>query len=93
MVTIESTFLANVLLAAVSVFALALTVVAVLAFRRTRDVHLVFLATAFAVFSAKGLLFSLFLFSGSFDPSQFFLASGSLDLVILALFYGFTLRR
>jgi hypothetical protein len=83
----------NVLLAAVSVFALALTVIAVLAFRRTRDVHLIFLAAAFGVFSVKGLLLTLLFFTSTVGLSAFFLLSGFLDLAILALFYGFTLRR
>ncbi len=83
----------NVLLAAVSVFALALTVIAVTAVRRTRDVQLGFLASAFAVFFVKGLVLTILLFTGSIDLRPLFLVSGSLDLVILALFYGFTLRR
>ncbi len=83
----------NVILAAVSVFALSLTVIAVYAYRRTRDVHLVFLAGAFGVFFAKGLLLTIALFSNAPDLVGLFILSGSLDLVILALFYGFTLRR
>lgn len=83
----------NILLAAVSVFALALTLIAVLAFRRTRDGHLVFLAGAFSVFFVKGLLLTVFLFSGTISLGQLFVVAGSLDLAILALFYGFTLRR
>jgi hypothetical protein len=83
----------NVLLAAVSVFAFALTLIALIAFRRTRDGHLVFLAAAFGTFFLKGLLLTIFLFVPAFDLRQAFLLSGSLDLVILALFYGFTLRR
>ena len=83
----------NILLAAVSVFALALTVIAVIAIRRTRDLHIAFLAAAFAVFFVKGLILTILLFTGSVALGQFFLLSGSLDLVILALFYGFTLRR
>jgi hypothetical protein len=83
----------NVLLAAVSVFAFALTVIAVIAFRRTADRHLVFLGAAFGVFFLKGLLLTIFLFSQTIDVRQVFLVSGFLDLVILALFYGFTLRR
>ena len=93
MVAIDNVLLANVLLAAVSVFAFALTVIAVLAFRRTRDVHLVFLAAAFGVFFLKGLILTTFLFGGTIGLGQFFVIAGSLDLAILALFYGFTLRR
>ncbi len=83
----------NVLLAAVSVFALALTVIAVIAARRTRDAHLALLAAAFSVFFLKGLVLTILLFIGLIDLRPLFLVSGSLDLVILALFYGFTLRR
>jgi hypothetical protein len=83
----------NALLAAESVFALALTVIGVIAVRRTRDAHLAFLAAAFGVFFLKGLVLTILLFMGSIDLRPLFLVSGSLDLVILALFYGFTLRR
>lgn len=93
MVAIDNVLLANVLLAAVSVFAFALTVIAVLAFRRTRDAHLVFLAAAFGVFFVKGLVLTIFLFEGTVGLGQFFVLAGSLDFAILALFYGFTLRR
>jgi len=55
----------NVLVAAVSVFALALSVIAILAA----------------------------LFAGSIGLTDLFILSGSFDLAILALFYGFTLRR
>jgi hypothetical protein len=83
----------NVLLAAVSVFALALTGIALVAFRRSGDSHLIFLAAAFAVFFLKGLLLTIFLFANAMGPAEIFLLSGFLDLVILSLFYGFTLRR
>src|SRR5207248_2820937 len=62
---LDTVLLANVLLAAVSVFALALTVIAILAYRRTRDSHLVFLASAFGAFFVKGLLLTIFLFAGN----------------------------
>lgn len=83
----------NVLVAAVSVFALALSVIAVLAFRRTRDFHIVLLASAFGLFFVKGLLLTLALFAGSIGLTDLFILSSSFDLAILALFYGFTLRR
>ena len=83
----------NVLLAAESVFALVLTVIAVLALRRAKDVQLLFLAAAFGVFFLKALLLTILLFALTVTSGQVFLLSGALDLVILALFYGFTLRR
>ena len=83
----------NVILAAVSVFAFALTVIAVVAWRRTRDGHFLFLTAAFAVFFVKGLFLSTALFLGWTDLAQLIVISGAFDLLILALFYGFTLRR
>jgi len=46
----------NVLLAAVSVFALALRVIGVFAFLWTREVHLAFLAPPYAVLFVQGLI-------------------------------------
>ena len=83
----------NVVLAAVSVFALALTVIAILAWRRSRDARLLFLGAAFSLFFAKSLLLTVALFVGDSDLVTLFLVSAVFDLVILALFYGFTLRR
>jgi len=83
----------NILLAAVSVVSFALTAIAVLAYRRTHDAHLVLLAAAFGAFFVKGLAMTILLFLGSVADRSAFLLSGALDLVILALFYGFTLRR
>lgn len=83
----------NVILAAVAVVAFALTAIAVLAWRRSRDTHLLFLAAAFAVFFGKGLLLTIALFDGWTDLGELIVLSGAFDLVILALFYGFTLRR
>lgn len=83
----------NIVLAAVSVFALALTAIALLAWRRTRDYHLILLAGAFGVFFVKGLLLTVAVFQGWSDLAQLVVLSGAFDLVILALFYGFTLRR
>lgn len=85
--------LENIVLAAVSVFALALTVIAVLAWRRSRDARLLFLGAAFSLFFVKSLILTVALFAGASDLVTLFLVSAVFDLVILALFYGFTLRR
>src|SRR5207244_1996649 len=53
----------NVLLAAESVFALVLTVIAVLALLRDKDVQLALLAAAFGVFFLKALLLTISLFT------------------------------
>ncbi len=83
----------NVILAAVTVFAFALTTIAVLAWRRARDVHMLFLAAAFAVFFGKGLFLTIAVFGGWTDLGELIVLAGAFDLVILGLFYGFTLRR
>lgn len=83
----------NIILAAVTVFSLALTVISLMAWRRSRDPHLLFLVGAFLVFAAKGLFLSTTIFLGWTDLAQLIVLSGFLDMAILALFYGFTLRR
>ncbi|HII40958.1 MAG TPA: hypothetical protein HA326_07065 [Thermoplasmata archaeon] len=83
----------NVLLAAVTVFAFALAVIAILAWRRARDGHLMLLSAAFVVFFLKGAFLTIALFGGWEDLVQLLLISAGFDLVILGLFYGFTLRR
>lgn len=83
----------NVLLAAVTVVAFALCAISFVAWRRARDAHLVLLATAFAIFFVKGLFLTVALFGGWTDLGALLVLSAIFDLAILALFYGFTLRR
>ncbi len=83
----------NVLLAAVTVVAFALCAISILAWRRVRDVHMILLATAFAIFFVKGLFLTVALFTGWSDLAGLLVLSSIFDLAILALFYGFTLRR
>jgi hypothetical protein len=83
----------NVIAAGVSVLALALTVIGALAYRRTRERSLVVLTAAFAVFFVKGVALTAYLFLGLRDLTTLFLLVGGFDVLILALFYVFTLRR
>jgi hypothetical protein len=83
----------NVLLAAVTVVAFALCAISLLAWRRARDTHLILLAAAFAIFFVKGLFLTIALFIGWEDLASLLVLSSVFDLIILALFYGFTLRR
>ena len=83
----------SIIVAGVSVLALALTVIGTLAYRRTRERSLVVLTAAFAVFFVKGLALSAYLFLGVTDLTTLFLVVGGFDVLILALFYVFTLRR
>lgn len=83
----------NVLLASVTVVALALCAISLLAWRRARDVHLILLSAAFAIFFVKGLFLTIALFDGWTDLAGLLVLSSVFDLAILVLFYGFTLRR
>src|SRR5206468_10304511 len=83
----------NVLLGAESIFALALTVIAVLALRRAKATPLAYLAAAVGVFFLKALLFTVFLFVVGLSLRPFLLPSRSPDPVILALLSGCSLRR
>jgi len=83
----------NFLVAAMTVFALALTVIALLAWKRTRDFRLLFLGASFALFSTKGVVLTLVLFLTPMPLPTLVVIWGAFDLAILASFYGFTLRR
>ncbi len=83
----------NILLAAVTVVAFALSVIALAAWRRVGETHMLLLGAAFAIFFAKGLFLTVALFAGWSDLGQLLVLSAIFDLLILALFYGFTLRR
>jgi len=83
----------NLVAAAISVLAFALTVIGALAFRRTRDRSLLVLTAAFALFFVKGVALTVYLFLGVQDLSALFLVVGGFDVAILAAFYVFTLRR
>ncbi len=83
----------NVLLAAVTVVAFALGVIALTAWRRVREGHMLLLGAAFSIFFVKGLFLTIALFAGWSDLGQLLVLSSIFDLAILALFYGFTLRR
>ncbi len=85
--------LENIVAAGISVLALALTVIGGLAYRRTRDRTLLVLTAAFAMFLAKGLALTAYLFLGFQDVTILFLIVGGFDVAILVLFYVSTLRR
>lgn len=85
--------LENVIVAAVTVVALALAVISTFAYRRTRDTHLLFLTAAFSLFATKGFVLAASLFLTPIELTTLVLLWGAFDLTILAAFYGFTLRR
>ncbi len=83
----------NVIAAGIAVLALVLTGIGALAYRRNRDWPLLVLTAAFALWFVKGVALTAFLFLGGADVTDLFLVGGGLDLVTLAMFYVFTLRR
>lgn len=83
----------NIIVAAVTVIAFALTIIAILAWHRARDIHLLLLAGGFSLFFVKGVVLTTALFFTGLNLAELFIISGAFDLLILALFYGFTLRR
>lgn len=83
----------NLVAAGVTILALALTVIGAFAYRRSNDRALLAVTAAFALFFVKGIAMSVTLFSASPDLRTLFLLTGVFDLAVLALFYGFTLRR
>jgi hypothetical protein len=83
----------NVIVAAVMVFSATLSFIALLAWRRTRDAQVIFLSIAFGFFFVKALVLSAALFVTTVDLPMLIILWGGFDLLILVLFYGFTLRR
>ncbi len=83
----------NILLAAVTVVAFALAAISLLAWRRARDTHLLLLSAAFVIFFVKGLFLTVALFANWTDLAGLLVLSSVFDLIILVMFYGFTLRR
>ncbi len=83
----------NIIYAFIVVFSLSLLTVAFLAFRRSRNVKIALVAAAFILFLAKGILFSVQLFTDAISQESLWIGSGLLDIGILATIFLATLRR
>ncbi len=83
----------NIIYAFIVVFSLSLLIVAILSFRRSGNVKIALTAAAFILFLAKGILFSLQLFTDSMSQESLWIGSGLLDIGILATIFLATLRR
>ena len=79
--------------AAVTIFAVALLAIALLAYRRGREGGLLFLAAAFALFAIKGVLLTAFTLTGEPSLGTYVAVGSLLDVAVLALMYAMTLRR
>jgi hypothetical protein len=85
--------LENLTAAALTVFALALTLVALRAWRHTRSPKILLLTVGFGLFFIKGVVISVLLFREVAWEESVFLPSLLLDLVILAVFYAAVIKR
>jgi hypothetical protein len=75
------------------VFSLALAVIAVKAFRQSNSVKVMIVAIAFILFFAKGILFSVQLFTSVLNQTNLWIFSGLLDIGILSTIFLATLKR
>ncbi len=74
----------NVLAAVVTIFAIALTIVAAVAYARVRNKRVLFVAAAFALFAIKGIALTLSLINEEVSDS-YILISVLMDTVIIIL--------
>jgi Ni/Fe-hydrogenase subunit HybB-like protein len=74
----------NVLAAVVTIFAIALTIVAAVAYSRVRNKRVLFVAAAFALFAIKGIALTLSLINEEISDS-YILISVLMDTVIIIL--------
>lgn len=83
----------NIIYAFMVVFSITLLTVAILSFRRSGNAKIPLIAAAFVMFLAKGILFSLQLFTDAMSQETLWIGSGLLDIGILAAIFLATLKR
>jgi hypothetical protein len=83
----------NVIYAFMVVFSLTLAVIAVKAFRQSNNLKVMIVAIAFILFLAKGILFSVQLFTSVLNQTNLWIFSGLLDIGILSTIFLATLKR
>lgn len=77
----------------VLIFSLVLASLAFLSFQQSRSRKGFLTAVAFSLFAAKGVLFSMQLFSQILQDDDILLVSGLFDLAILTTIFAATLKR
>ncbi len=83
----------NIIYAFIVVFSLSLLIVAIVSFRMSGNAKIGMIAAAFVLFLAKGILFSLQLFTDALSQETLWIGSGLLDIGILATIFLATLKR
>lgn len=77
----------------ITVFAIALTVLAVLAYKKSKKNNMLFLSVFFLLFMIKGLMISIDLFYDYTAIYWMFILGGILDAFALLLLYITTLKE
>lgn len=83
----------NFVAAWVTVVAFVLFVISVLAFRKKRNARIAMISASFFLFFLEGIIFTYELFAPVFALPVFFTAVGLIDIAILLLIFGATLKR
>ncbi len=84
----------NILLASMTVLSLFLTVVSILAYRRSKNKKLLYVSGAFLLFLGKGLWLSYNSFIVSLSSNNdIWIPVLALDMVILVIFYFGAMKR
>jgi hypothetical protein len=83
----------NILYAFIVVLSVSLMTVAFLSFRRSGNIKIGLVMAAFTLFLAKGILFSVQLFTDSLSQESLWIGSGLLDIGILSTIFLATLKR
>ena len=82
----------NLVYAFIVVFSFALTIIAIMAFRKSGRPKTMIVALAFVLFFAKGVLLSIQLFTDILNDANLWIASGLIDIGILATIFFATLK-
>ena len=79
--------------ASITVLSLGIVILSLVSYRKSKNVKLIFVTTAFLLFLMKGILLSLGLFHdivGNISSNSYF---GLIDVIILLLLFVSTLKR
>lgn len=82
----------NILYAFIVVFSAILAIIAVRAFRNSGRSKTLLIAVAFVLFFFKGVLLSVQLFTDILNDANLWIASGFLDIGVLAIIFLATLK-
>ena len=83
----------EVLIALITVLALALTAASALSYRRSGNRKVLMVTLAFALFFAKGLVLTIGIFMWKADFAALLLYSAAFDFAILVLLFGSLVLR